>query len=81
MPGQITINSITPKDSYLINFTFISHTLFKPFTIGLLLYLANLFVRSNYEANKSVIEILLTLALIYQVSILARSENIFYTNL
>jgi len=63
----MTIKDITPKDSYLIYLNFIPNVLFRPFTIGLLLYIARLCKRTK---EISLIEILFTFSLIYQLSLL-----------
>lgn len=63
----MTINCITPSDSYFTGLKFFSTILFKPFTIGLIFYIVYLL---KFNIKVTIVELLLTLTLIAQVSFL-----------
>ena len=63
----MTINYLTPNDSYLMYFNLISIIIFKPFTIGLTCYMVHIL---KFNKKITIIEFLLTVALIYQIGFL-----------
>jgi hypothetical protein len=64
---MVTILYLTPTNSYLMNIFIVSTMLFKPFIIGLIYYILHIL---KFNTKVTIIEILLTILLIYQFSLL-----------
>jgi hypothetical protein len=73
----MTINYLTPNDSYLMNLNIIPIIIFKPFTICLICYILHLF---KFKNKVTIIEFLLTITLIYQISFLIEITINSFTN-
>ena len=63
----MTINYLTPSDSYLINLNLIFIIIYKPFTIGFICYILHIF---KFKNKITIVEFLLAVTLIYQISFL-----------
>lgn len=61
------INYLTPSDSYLMNLNLIFLIIYKPFTLGFICYILHIF---KFNKKITIVEFLLAIALIYQISFL-----------